>query len=79
MSPALNGSTALQCFECGNAVEMRNTIMLDFYLGLPCGITVFEVQWASSLSLTHNMYPIHDMHVPNAQYAQYLGSKPLRL
>ena len=35
MSPTLNGSTALQRFEHGNAIEMRNGIMFDFYLGLP--------------------------------------------
>ena len=35
MSPALNGSFALQHFECGNAVEMYNGIMIDFYPGLP--------------------------------------------
>ena len=35
MSPTLNGSTVLQRFERGNAVEIRNGIMFDFYLGLP--------------------------------------------
>ena len=35
MSPTLNGSTALQRFERGNAVEIHNGIMFDFYLGLP--------------------------------------------
>ena len=35
MSPALNGSTALQHFERGNAVKIRNGIMFDFYPGLP--------------------------------------------
>ena len=35
MSPALNGSSALQRFECSNAIEIRNRIMFDFYLGLP--------------------------------------------
>ena len=35
MSAALNGSTVLQRFERGNAVEIRNEIMLDFYPGLP--------------------------------------------
>ena len=33
MSPALNGSTALQCFERSNTVEIRNEKMLDFYPG----------------------------------------------
>ena len=35
MSPGLNGSIALQRFERGNAVEIRNRIMFDFYPGLP--------------------------------------------
>ena len=35
MSLTLNGSTALQRFERGNAVEIRNRIMFDFYPGLP--------------------------------------------
>ena len=42
MSPALNGSTALQHFdrvaqhfERGNTVKIRNGIMCDFYLRLP--------------------------------------------
>ena len=30
MSPTLNGSSALQCFECGHAI----TIMFNFYPGL---------------------------------------------
>ena len=35
MSPALNESFVPQCFERGNAVELRNGIMFDFYSGLP--------------------------------------------
>ena len=30
MSPALNGSSALQRFERSNAIEIRNGIMFDF-------------------------------------------------
>ena len=33
MSPAFNGSTAIQRFECGNTVEICNGIMFYFYLG----------------------------------------------
>ena len=40
MSPALNESTALQLFECGNAVEIRDGIMFDFYPGLPHTVCV---------------------------------------
>ena len=35
MSPALNGSSALQHFERSNAIEIRNGIMFNFYPGLP--------------------------------------------
>ena len=35
MSPTLNGSSALQRFERGNAVEKCNEIMFNFYPGLP--------------------------------------------
>ena len=34
-SPALNGSSALECFEHSNASEIRNRIIFDFYPGLP--------------------------------------------
>ena len=35
MSLVLNRSSVLQRFERGNAVEIHNGIMFDFYLGLP--------------------------------------------
>ena len=35
MSPALNGSSALQHFKRGNAVEKRNGIMFNLYPELP--------------------------------------------
>ena len=35
MSPALNGSSALECFKHGKSIEIHNGIMFDFYLGLP--------------------------------------------
>ena len=35
MSPALNGSTALQRFKCNNTVQISSGIMFDFYPGLP--------------------------------------------
>ena len=34
MNPALNGSSALERFERGNAIEICNGIMFDFYPGL---------------------------------------------
>ena len=35
MSPDLNRSFALQRFERGNAVELRNGILFNLYPGLP--------------------------------------------
>ena len=35
MSPALNGSSAIQCFEGSDAIEIRNGITFDFYTELP--------------------------------------------
>ena len=40
MSPVLNGSSALQWFECSNAIEIHNRIMFDFYPGLPHIVSV---------------------------------------
>ena len=34
MSPALNGSSALERFERGNEIEILNGIMFNFYPGL---------------------------------------------
>ena len=35
MSPTLNGSSVLQRFQRGNALEIPNGIVFDFYPGLP--------------------------------------------
>ena len=35
MSPALNESSALEHFKCGNVIEEHKEIMFDFYPGLP--------------------------------------------
>ena len=35
MSPAFNKISALRCFKHGNAIEIQNGIMFDFYLVLP--------------------------------------------
>ena len=47
MSPTLNRSSALQHFERGNAAEIRNRIMLDFYPGLP-HIRVLWQSWVET-------------------------------
>ena len=46
MSSALNISSALQRIERGNAVEIHNGIMFDFYLGLP---QLFYGTWMKAL------------------------------
>ena len=35
MSPALNGSSEIQHFECVDAIEIHDGVMFIFYLGLP--------------------------------------------
>ena len=35
MSPALNGSSLIRRFEGSKAIEIRNEITLDFYMGVP--------------------------------------------
>ena len=40
MSPTHNGS--LQYFECSNAIEIRNGIMFNFYLGLPHILKIYS-------------------------------------
>ena len=35
MSPALNGSSAIQRFEGNDAIKIRDGITFDFYTGLP--------------------------------------------
>ena len=34
MNPALNGSSAIRCFECSDAIEICDGTILDFYTGL---------------------------------------------
>ena len=48
MSPAHNGSTALQRFESSNKFAIRNGIMFNFYPGLPHILIVaqFRIQLA---------------------------------
>ena len=58
MSPALNGSFALQHLQHSNMIKIRNGIMLDFYLGLPHIIT-------PSVSLENQTFsvPQHQLHL----------------
>lgn len=44
MSPALNRSSAIWCFECANAIEIHSKVV---YMGLPQYLTLMWlcVQW----------------------------------
>ena len=56
MSPALNGSSALERFECSNAIKIRNGIMFDFYPGLP-QLYLIKIVWRPyilSLAIDNN-------------------------
>ena len=63
MSPAFNGSSALEHFERSNEIEIHNGIMFDFYPGLPhvCAMYWFgfeynsTVLWHKDLRTTYNI------------------------
>ena len=63
MSPALNGSFVLQHFERGNAIEIRNGIMFDFYPGLP-HIGILESDY---ISMTTEILIVDIGAFPNGQ------------
>ena len=46
MSLALHTSSSLERFERGNAIEIRNRIMFDFYPGLPHIYSELLHEWA---------------------------------
>ena len=50
MSPTLNGSSVLQCFEHGNTVKIHNGIMFDFYPGLPH--MMFRIVYTKSFTVS---------------------------
>ena len=37
LSPALNGSSEISCFQRGDVIKIRDIIMFTFYLGLSHG------------------------------------------
>ena len=53
MSPALNGSSAIQRFEYSNAIELRDGITFDFYMGLSHILTMANVSYNYNLA-DHN-------------------------
>ena len=58
MSPALNGSLAIQRFERSDAIEIRDGITFDFYTGL-----------SHILSIHTTLYALHYGNlVPDLRY-----------
>ena len=47
MSPTLNGSSVLECFECSNMFETCNEKMYDFYPELPHVVVLGRVKYFS--------------------------------
>ena len=45
MSPALSGSLVLQRIKLGDAIEIRDGIIFDFYPGLPHMYFTTTLQW----------------------------------
>ena len=55
MSPAINGSSAIQSFKHSNAIEMCNRIAFDFYTGLPHVVIEFWHGFYNHLSLNRKL------------------------
>ena len=53
MSPALNESSAIRCFECGDAIKIRSRIIFNFYTGLPR---------IPCVSILHNQLTFYESH-----------------
>ena len=67
MSHALNGNFVLQHFKHGNAVELRNGIMFDLYLGLPhMHVRIESLRKATKQGRdnTTKLTPYHIMYAP---------------
>ena len=64
MSPTQKGSSALQCFKHGNAIEICNGIMFDFYPGLPGVTTDFNHE---KFSIQPDKNALHSLsfHLPS--------------
>ena len=72
MSPALNGSSVLQCFEHGNTVEIHNGIMFDFYLGLP---HMLKAYFGIILN-TEVVKPMLQLCIPNSSASFFFCENP---
>ena len=92
MSPALNGSSALQRFERSNVIEIHNGIMFDFYPGLPHMPSLLSMaslpvqQWSSlcpvsilSLQLYLAGWQVHVLYWPNTKHMSFLVNKSYSL
>ena len=75
MSPALNGSSTLECFERSNASKIHNGIMFDFYPGLP-HLQMNYMQQTSSRSSMVDM-PDNDKSVSTTYYPLLLLNRVL--
>ena len=59
MSPTLNGSSAIRRFERSVAIEIRDGITFDFYLGLPhiiCFLTAYTFKKDAEIMCILCMY-----------------------
>ena len=64
MGSALNGSFALQCFKHGNAVELHNGIMFNFYPGL------LHTHYVVCLHIVFNPDSKVYIHIPQEKFVQ---------
>ena len=69
MGPTPKGSSALQRFECDNALEIRNGIMFDFYPGLP-QLSLHNVFFIWTCTITEPLASFTGHH-PDVCYLQY--------
>ena len=82
MSPALNRSSEIQCFENSDAIEICNGIIFDFHPGLP-HIAVFRLVVADvhaarhlpSLSRLLSSPPLLLPHQLTSESLEVLGQK----
>ena len=58
MSPACNGSTALQRFKRGNAIAIHNRIMFDFYPGLPHMYIHISIHHTSASKVASTLFTV---------------------
>ena len=72
MSSALNGSSALQCFKCGNAVEIRNEIMFNF-LPRTATTSVSIMENNTRVKCRIHMYLVYSEHYLGSIYLEVIA------